>query len=447
MNPPRGPNAGQAELRSFDGGVRARVKLMRPDRYRHLEALPPDEPRIVRGGGYSYAAASFGAGATVQETRAFDRVLSFDAASGVLECEAGATLEKVHDLATPQSLYLPAQPGYPRITLGGCVAADVHGKNQARDGNFKERVRSLRLYHPRHGTLALRPGDEAFDLTLGGLGLTGQIVSLTVELLRLPSRAVRMKREPIAHARETLGRLEAAGSRAPFLYTWQDFTAGGGGFGRGFLYAGDFAPDEDPRAATRGTYRPIDSASRGKPGPAFFGRLTTPLFNRTYALAQAFGPAERRLPLFDFLFPVARKVAYFRLFGRRGFHEAQLLFPRSAFGEFVAELERHLRQHPAPITLASCKLFAGEGRLLRFDGAGIGLALDFPRGPEADRLLAFLDAATPRHGGKPNLSKDSRLPAAVARACYPEYDRFREGLRRFDPARLYRSHLSERLEL
>ena len=106
-------------LVSFDGGVAETVRLTRPDRFRHLEALDSGEPRIVRGGGYSYAAAGFGAGALVQDARAFDRVLAIDSARGTIDCEAGATLEKLHSLLTPRGFYLPSQPGYPRITLGG----------------------------------------------------------------------------------------------------------------------------------------------------------------------------------------------------------------------------------------------------------------------------------------------------------------------------------------
>jgi decaprenylphospho-beta-D-ribofuranose 2-oxidase len=443
----RGLATADTVLVSFDGGVRARARVQRPDRHRHLEAMGADEPRIARGGGYSYAAASFGADSRVLETRAFDRVLAFDATTGLLRCEAGATLAKVHSLVSPRGFCLPAQPGYPLITLGGCAAADVHGKNQAKDGNFAARVRGMRLFHPRHGPLDLRPGDEAFELTLGGFGLTGQVLSLEIELLRLPSRVVRLRRRRIGGAEETLALLDEEGARTPFLYTWQDFTAAGPGFGRGFLYAGDFADDAATKTPTDGGYRPITAATRGRPGPVFFNGLTTPLFNRAYSLVQSLGPAERTLPLFDFLFPVARKVAYFRLFGQRGFHEAQLLLPRAAFPAFLGELRSFLARRPTPITLASCKLFAGKGRYLRFDGDGLCLALDFPRGHEADALLGFLDAAVPAHHGKPNVMKDSRLPAAVVRASYPEYEAFREGLRRFDPARLYRSELSARLEL
>ena len=436
-----------APLVSFDGGVRVRARLTRPDRYRHLEAPDPLEPRIVRGGGYSYAAAGFAEGSLVQDARAFDRVLAFDGTAGTIECEAGVTLEKLHSFLTPRGFYLSAQPGYPRITLGGCVAADVHGKNQARDGNFGRSVLGLRLFHPGHGYLDLGPGDEAFELTLGGLGLSGHIVSVRLRLERLPSPAVILTRERIADVSSTLERLDAAGKTSPFLYTWQDFTAKGAAFGRGFLYAGRFATEGPDRPFAESRYSPIDARSRSWPGIGFFNRWTTPAFNRAYGAAQSWSAAERRLPLFDFLFPVARKVAYFRLFGRPGFHESQFLLPRSAFLPFTRDLQRFLGEHPTPITLASAKLFEGTERFLRFDGSGICLALDFPRGPEAAPLLRFLDDAVPAHGGRPNVIKDSRLDAATVRACYPEYQAFKDGLRRFDPSRLYRSEISLRLDL
>src|SRR5688572_15787363 len=109
------------ELVSFDGQVRRRQVVARPDRYRHLQALGSGQRRSVLGGGYSYAAAGFGAEESlVQDCRAFDRILAFDEGQGLLECEAGTTLGKVHAVAGPRGWYLPVQPGYPRITIGGC---------------------------------------------------------------------------------------------------------------------------------------------------------------------------------------------------------------------------------------------------------------------------------------------------------------------------------------
>ncbi len=116
---------------SFDDGVVERAVYSRPDRYRMIKSDVGDGPRIARGGGYSYAAASFGGGSRVVEMRAFDRVLRFDPERRLIEVEAGATLEDVLTFTAPRGLYLPVQPGYPAITVGGCLAANVHGSAAA----------------------------------------------------------------------------------------------------------------------------------------------------------------------------------------------------------------------------------------------------------------------------------------------------------------------------
>lgn len=438
----------QLELVSFDGGVRLRQEVMRPDRYRQLESVDPRRRRIVRGGGYSYAAAGFGGGALVQDGRAFDRILSFDRERGILECEGGTTLGRVYEVAQAAGLYLPVQPGYPRITVAGCVAADVHGKNQFGDGNFRNLVTHVRLFHPLKGVLRAEAGgaDGILDLTCGGLGLTGQILSVGLRLARLPGRRVRVTRTPIARFEDTADVLEEHAPRVTFIYTWHDFTRRGDGFGRGYVYTGQFIPDShDPRPDSG--YVPVDSGSRGRWRLQWLNGATTAPFNRAYGAMQALQPDTQEMGLFSFLFPVARKVAYFQLFGRAGFHEYQVVVPRAAFAEYARALREFLAKEAMPVTLASCKLFRGAGTHLRFDGDGVCVALDFPRGREGTRLCAFLDDLSRSLRAAPNIVKDSRLPLAVVADCHPGYAGFRDALRRFDPERLYASEVSERLEL
>lgn len=449
MDAARGWATARRELASFDGGLRGVEEVARPDRYRLLEQVPEGRRRIVRGGGYSYAAASFGHGALVQDCRAFDRVLEFDTQSGLLRCEAGTPLGKVYALAARHGWYLAVQPGYPAITVGGCVAADVHGKNQYADGNFRNVVRSLRLFHPRHGVKVLsREAEPAlFELTCGGFGLTGQILDVSLQLARLPGARVCLRRERLTRFEDTLALLEARAPQVAFQYTWHDLGGSGDRFGRGYLYSGDFLPGSLPSEATPRVVA-IDAGRRGRGLPvSLLNRATTRWFNRAYGLLQALEPPEREAGLFDFLFPVARRVVYFDLFGRPGFHEYQLLVPRESFEALAAALRELLRHRPTPVTLASCKLFRGEQTHLRFDGSGLCLALDFPRGAAGSALAAQLDQLLPTLGAVPNVMKDSRLPRGVVQACFPGYERFASALRQFDPERLYASELSERLGL
>ena len=443
----RQPALARRELTSFDGGFRCSQDVMRLDRYRQIEALAARTPRIVRGGGYSYAAASFGSDAVVQDYRRFDRILALDEAQGVIECEAGATLGRVLEVAAPRGWYLPAQPGYPQITVGGCIAADVHGKNQYRDGTFLQQVESLRLFHPRHGFqgLSAHENPALFRLTCGGLGLTGHIVSARLRLSRLPGRRARVRRVRIDRLESTLPLLEEAAQRAAFVYTWHNFTVRGEGFGRGYLYEGDFVAGTGRKDDT--TCAQLDSESRSRPGLQLFGGLSTRSFNLAYETLQGVGRSEREIGLFQLLFPVAHRVAYFRLFGRKGFHECQLLFPQSEFLRAAARLREYLTAQPVPVTLASAKLFRGSQDGLRFDGDGVCLALDFPRGAAGTRFAAWLDSLARDFGALPNLAKDSRLSRETAHACYRDFEATRDALHRHDPDRLYRSELSQRLGL
>ena len=140
-----------------------------PDRYRELFSLTAAKPLIGRGAGVSYVAASFGAGATSIGMRRFNRILAFNEAERWIEIEAGITLGRLYEFLTGRGLCLPVQPGHPQITIGGCIAGNIHGKNQFREGLFGDHVRSLRLFHPSRGLLDLAPEQDAglFELTVG----------------------------------------------------------------------------------------------------------------------------------------------------------------------------------------------------------------------------------------------------------------------------------------
>ena len=236
----------RCDFASFDGGVRARGDLQRPDRCRFFDSKAFCGISISRGAGLSYAAASFRNGGLSVEHSAFNRILDFDSKTETVKVEAGISLFDLHKFLYSRGLFLATQPGHGRITVGGCIAPDVHGKNHWRDGTFINQVAGLTLFHPSHGLIDLDEEKycDLFRLTCGGFGLTGHIVTAILRATPIPNDTVEVNLTPIADlpiAAEKL--LCTAASDADFIYSWHDFNAPADSFGRGFIYAARFAKE------------------------------------------------------------------------------------------------------------------------------------------------------------------------------------------------------------
>ncbi len=444
--------AGPSERRSLvtmDGGIRiADAAVHRPDRHAYFHQHENGLPAIPRGAGFSFAAASFGGGAESIEMTAFDRVIDFDTRTGRVEVEAGITLGALFEFLTPRGRYLAVQPGHHRITVGGCIAANVHGKNPARDGTFVAQVETVRLFHPRHGCVDLSRHEEPalFHATCGGLGLTGIIVAARLRTLPLPGTSFRIAHRQVAAITEGADLMAGDSARSDLAYGWFDCSRRGRTHGHGVVVTGQFLSTDEKGPAFKLPPSRFSPKRRARLPIALLNPISIRLVNTAYSWS-LLRSRDTVVTLAEALYPTRANELYLSLFGRRGLHEYQALVPRANLAEFVAQLRDDATRASACITLAVAKPFNGTPDLIRFDGSGISLAIEMPRSAAANRLLPEIDRLLVRLGGRPNILKDSRLPRSVFEATYPDCDRLRAVLRRWDPQRLFRSELSERLGL
>ncbi len=435
-------------LSSTDLSYSRVVEWHQPDRFRHLEHLARTGTIAVQGAGLSIAPCSFGNSSSVINLSKFNRVLAFDPGASTLEVEAGITLAELWEFLAPRGFWLPVQPGYAGISLGGCIATNAHGKNHYREGCFERWVASLRLLHPDHGVVSAGRDEHAdiFDLTCGGFGLTGIILSAVIRVVRLPGPRIAVRHVPVADLAETFATLQRLTADGDLAYTWNDLADFGSRIGRGYVVTGKIVAGAASLSNGRGGGL---NPHRRKLRLPLLNNVTLPLVNKAYyALTRSVTP--RTVDCFDALFPWATAQIgrlYFDSFGRSGLLEPQVLIPLPRVPEYIAALERLLRQYRQAPALATFKLFQGAQRLLRFDGTGLCCSFHFPNTGPTRRLLSDLDALNTELGGITNLCKDSRVTRKVARAQYPEFDEFVERLRRWDPKRRFSTELSERLGL
>lgn len=441
----------QRKFVSFDGSTTILARETAPESYGFFKAKLHETPSISRGAGLSYAAASFGTEVCSIDHKYFNRILAFNKEERWIEVEAGITLGQLYDFLIEHGLFLATQPGHPSITVGGSVAADIHGKNQYLDGTCINQVISLKLFHPAHGIIELSAAQnpQLFRLTCGAYGLTGSIISCKLRLKSVESTEALVSLRPLSSIEQLVPALKVSASSADFLFSWHDFNASGSDFGKGFIQEGRFRKSEQNTAAPtrKSGKQTLSSETRAALKFPVFNPLSVRMMNILYGERGKSG-AEFSLSLFDSIFPIQNsKELYFKFFGAAGFHEYQVVIPESNFLRYIAGVKQYLAQNPLPITLASAKLFSGKQDLLRFTGDGICFALNFAREPAAEAFLAYLDKLVIECAGVPNIIKDSRLSLQVVSSCYPEYDLFRQQLHDFDPKRIYRSELSERLGL
>jgi decaprenylphospho-beta-D-ribofuranose 2-oxidase len=447
---PPGPRAASTDI-SFDGSTEAEVSSIRPDSYRFFNSTGHVQFAIPRGAGLSYAPAFFDRDSVSIRMNQFKRILDFDSDTGQVEVEAGISLFDLHSFLSPKGYYLPVQPGHGRITVGGCIAPDVHGKNQYRDGTFIQQVASLKLFHPFHGIVHLSRESEAdlFRATCGGYGLTGIIVSAVLQAKPIRSQKLLLKAEKVGNCQAANKMMTELADESDLLYSWHDFSNLKSEDSPGYVIHARFKADDPSDSKTVNISSPprLDGHwRRGMPLTLANG-LALRAMNTAYKFSLRSAKRGKVTTLDETLFPIHGREIYYRLFGKKGFHEYQALLPHQQIDDYLQGLKEIIRSFGAPVFLASGKHFGGSQDLLRFSGEGTCFAINIPRRNNTDKLLAKVDDLLLKCGGKPNIIKDSRLTADVVRAAYPEFDKFKSTLREWDSKRLFRSELSERLDL
>jgi len=416
-----------------------------PDRYRDVLSISGADKLITQGAGVSYVGASFSDQSNVIGMRKFNRILDFSEAEKWIEVEAGISLGKLFNFLTPKNLSLPVMPGHPQISVGGCIAANVHGKNHFREGTFKDHVAAISLFHPDQGVLRLSRNEnsEIFDLTCGGLGLTGIILSARLSIVAEAATSINQTTQSVGSLEDAFNEVWRAKDEHDMIYGWLDMSQCN--VERGFIVMGDKTKaTTNTESSDFSPFAPEVSSLRRVP---VFNKYTMPLINYWYDRSNQTGDVPTVVSRFDFLFPAASKSYYFDLYGSKGFIEAQMLVPANNIQNYCTKFRQLFKEHAPTISLATVKASGGKQTLLNYAGPGLSFALDLPATSHSKKFLSALDQINTEHGCISSIMKDSRLSKETVDAQYAESTEFRDRLKAFDPARRFSSTISERLGL
>lgn len=413
-----------------------------------------DRGLVVRGLGRSYGDAAQNAGGAVVDLTDWDSILDVDTRAPSVRVQAGISLDRLLRALLPLGLWLPVVPGTRQVTVGGAIAADVHGKNHHVDGSFGNHVSELEILLATGDVVSATPDGDHADLfwaTVGGMGLTGIVLEATIALKEVETSYFVVDTERTANLAQMLTALETGDDDYTYSVAWFDTATTGDSLGRGVIMRGNPAPREALDTDQRRSALEFSAPQRGRvPFDLPFGlvnRFTAKAFN---TLWYAKSPQHRIGEIQDitqFFHPLDIVGDWNRVYGPKGFCQYQFVVP---FGEEAAftTIVESIAQSGHVSSLNVLKRFgAGNRSPMSFPMAGWTLAIDLPVRAGLDALLDHLDQLVLAARGRIYLAKDSRTSAAAIAQMYPRLDEFRAMRAQFDPTHTFRSDLSRRLDL
>jgi decaprenylphospho-beta-D-ribofuranose 2-oxidase len=408
---------------------------------------------IARGLGRAYGDAAQCAGGAVVDCTQFSEILSFEVTTGVIRVQAGCSIDAISRFSVTRGWFVPVTPGTAYVTIGGAIAADVHGKNHHREGSIANYITELVLVAPDGvHTLSKEQDPDLFWATTGGMGMTGVIVEATLQLIRIESSYISVDTDRTADLDACMSLLASDDERYRYSVAWVDGRKTGRHLGRSVITSGDHAKVTDLSDILRNAPLAYDPHQRVRvpftPTVSVVNNATLLGFNSLWFKRAPKHRVAEIQTLNSFFYPLDLLGDWNRLYGSRGFTQYQFVVPFGQEDVVRYAIER-LQQVGCPSTLVVLKRF-GEGDLapLSFPLPGWTMALDLPLGsPRLASALDDLDRHVAHAGGRVYLAKDGRLQPELLRTMYPRLDEFVAQCRRVDPDGKICSDLSRRIGL
>lgn len=408
-------------------------------------AATQTEVWLPRGSGCSYGDAALSSrGALFQSD--FGSELRVDPETCRVKVPSSIRLGELLAQLSLKGLTLPVVPGFLGVTVGGMVAADIHGKNHYQSGSFRNSVEAIELVLPNGERLRCSRHFEAeiFNATLGGMGLTGFITAVDLLAIQRSDPQVDVRVWTTESLAETIAVLDQSAAKYDHSSAWVDYSCANPKRGRGVILGGRMLKVED-ESSLRNLWQP-QSGPRFPPLP-LPGEKMIRWHNELYYQRARWGSFHRRMTLEGLLFPLEAWSDWKRVYGPAGFHQHQCLIPENAGVSAIEALLDHVEKVGVSPTLVVIKRL-GEGfGGLSFPAAGWTVSMDFAHSEKVVTLMERLNELVADVSGRVYLAKDSTLTTELLERMYPDLQSFREVRQQVDPEKRISSSLSTRLGL
>ena len=417
----------------------------------------------ARGAGRSYNDAALAGGGIVLDMRGMNAITRWDKSTGLVTAQPGTTLEQLWQKVEPDGWWPPVVSGTMKTTLGGCLSANIHGKNNFKMGTFGEHVVEFTAILPTGAEVTCSPKKNAdlFYAMISGLGMLGIFTSVTMQMKRIHSGLLTVDAYPVPNLHGQLSALLDGAPNHDYIVGWMDCIASGKSLGRGQIHATRYlheGEDPNPQETMKIKNQILPPMIFGVFPKSLLHYFMAPFTNNlgTWGvnMAKYFVSLRKHTfrqshAAFHFLLDYVPNWEY--SFGRGGLIQYQSFVPKETAEAAWTEVLKLAQKNGLPSYLGVTKRHRSDKFLLTHAVDGFSLAMDFKvTNSNRSRLRTMLqefDKIILQAGGRFYFAKNSETTAQTAQVFYGEETvaEFRKLKKRCDPNGLLESDLYRRL--
>ena len=410
-----------------------------------------NEECIARGNGRSYGDSALNLNNTIS-TLGLNKFLSYDRKRGVLECQSGVLLSDIFDIFLPKGWISPVTPGTKFVTIGGMIASDIHGKNHHIDGSFCNHILEMKVLNSENKiiTCSEQHNSDLFFATCGGMGLTGIIISATIQMKQVSTAFIQQTVISTKNFKEAVKVFNETAS-STYSVAWIDCLAKGKSLGRSVIFLGEHVPvgADFPKNLLHTHLSKNKKFSIPFFFPSFIlNKFSIMIFNALYYFINSRKPKSSIIDLETFFYPLDNILNWNKIYGRKGFIQYQCVIPRLQSEKGITELLETISQSGQGSFLAVLKMFGPSKRgFFSFPCEGLTLALDFKINNKTFQLCEQLDEIVCKYNGHLYLTKDARQSSNMFNKTHPGVEELKTFRKTSNANKIFSSLQSQRLKL
>lgn len=402
---------------------------------------------IARGSGMSYGDQPMNSDGDVIQPLFREGNIENPNSNGIITVPSSITFAELLERVVPLGWFMPVVPGTSFVTIGGAIAADIHGKNHYRKSSIASHIKSMTLMLANGETIRCSETEEAsiFWATVGGLGLTGIVIEATIQLSRIRSSKIQVSRKSFGNFSDLFEAMKSQVNRSEYSVAWLDLISKNN-FGRGILETANHVKS-NPHPEFSYIAKPTLPLPNHLAG-TFLRRSTVKAYNSLRFLSASKTETIRKTELTTFMHPLDKVRNWNRLYGKSGIIQWQIAVPEVSEHTLFDVIDSIGKAKVPAFLVVLKKLGASNQAPLSFPMQGWTLAVDFPANHKRIyRFLDVLDQELIQAGGRIYLAKDARLDPELIPKMYPDLDEWKSIRQNIDPDRRWQSDFSRRLNL